>query len=70
VKVVADEGGQVLGVHMIGPHVTELIGEASLIYNWEASVSDVAAVIHPHPTLSEAIGETFLALAGKPLNTM
>jgi dihydrolipoyl dehydrogenase len=70
VKVVADEGGQVLGVHMIGPHVTELIGEASLIYNWEASVSDVAAVIHPHPTLSEAIGETFLALAGKPLHTM
>ncbi len=70
VKVVADAGGQVLGVHMIGPHVTELIGEASLIYNWEATASDVAAVIHPHPTLSEAIGETFLALAGKPLNTM
>jgi dihydrolipoamide dehydrogenase len=70
VKVVADEGGQVLGVHMIGPHVTELIGEASLIYNWEAAASDVAAVIHPHPTLSEAIGESFLALAGKPLHIM
>jgi dihydrolipoamide dehydrogenase len=70
VKVVADKGGQVLGVHMIGPHVTELIAEASLIYNWEAAVADVAAVIHPHPTLSEAIGETFLSLAGKPLHTM
>jgi dihydrolipoamide dehydrogenase len=71
VKAVAEKGsGQVLGVHMIGPHVTELIAEASLIYNWEAAVSDVAAVIHPHPTLSEGIGETFLALAGKPLHTM
>jgi dihydrolipoamide dehydrogenase len=70
VKVVAEVDGPVLGVHMIGPHVTELIGEASLIYNWEAAVADVAAVIHPHPTLSEAIGETFLALAGKPLHTM
>jgi dihydrolipoamide dehydrogenase len=70
VKVVADAGGQVLGVHMIGPHVTDLIAEASLIYNWEAAAADVAAVIHPHPTLSEAIGETFLALAGKPLHTM
>jgi dihydrolipoamide dehydrogenase len=70
VKAIADTGGQVLGVHMIGPHVTDLIAEASLIYNWEAAASDVAAVIHPHPTLSEAIGETFLALAGKPLHTM
>jgi dihydrolipoamide dehydrogenase len=70
VKAVTDEGGQVLGVHMIGPHVTDLIAEASLIYNWEAAASDVAAVIHPHPTLSEAIGETFLAVAGKPLHTM
>jgi len=70
VKIAADKGGQVLGVHMIGPHVTELIAEASLIYNWEAAVSDVAAVIHPHPTLSEAIGESFLSLAGKPLHTM
>jgi dihydrolipoamide dehydrogenase len=70
VKAVTDAGGQVLGVHMIGPHVTDLIAEASLIYNWEAAASDVAAVIHPHPTLSEAIGETFLAVAGKPLHTM
>ena len=71
VKVVAEkEGGPVLGVHMVGPRVTELIAETSLIYNWEATASDVAAVIHPHPTLSEAVGEAMLALAGKPLHTM
>jgi dihydrolipoamide dehydrogenase len=70
VKVVAEsDGGQVLGVHMIGPHVTELVAEATLIYNWEATASDVSALIHPHPTLSEAIGEVFLSLAGKPLHT-
>ncbi len=71
VKVVAEkEGGQVLGLHMIGPHVTELIAEATLIYNWEATASDVSALIHPHPTLSEGIGEAFLSLAGKPLHSM
>ena len=70
VKVVADKGGQVLGVHMIGPHVTELIAEATLIYSWEATPAEVAAIIHAHPTLSEAMGEVFLALAGKPLHTM
>ncbi len=71
VKVVAEKGGgRTLGVHMIGPHVTELIAEASLIYNWEAAPSEVAAIIHAHPTLSEAIGEVFLGLAGKPLHTM
>lgn len=71
VKVVAErDGGQVLGVHMVGPHVTELIAEASLIYNWEAAASDVARLIHPHPTLSEAVGEAMLSLAGKPLHSM
>jgi dihydrolipoamide dehydrogenase len=71
VKVVAESGGgPVLGVHMVGPHVTELIGQASFIYNWEAMPAEVAAIISPHPTLSESIGESFLALAGKPLNTM
>jgi dihydrolipoamide dehydrogenase len=70
VKVVAErESGQVLGVHMIGPHVTELVAEATLMYNWEATAGDVAALIHPHPTLSEALGEVFLSLAGKPLHT-
>jgi dihydrolipoamide dehydrogenase len=70
VKVVAEKDGPVLGVHMIGPHVTELVAEASLMYNWEAWPADVARVIHPHPTLSEGIGEAFLSLAGKPLHTM
>jgi dihydrolipoamide dehydrogenase len=62
-------GGPVLGVHLIGPHVTDLISEAMLITNWEAAPVDLAALIHPHPTLSEAIGETLLALAGKPLHS-
>jgi len=69
VKVVAEPDGPVLGIHMIGPHVTDLISEAMLITNWEATPAEVAALIHPHPTLSEAIGEAHLALAGKPLNT-
>jgi dihydrolipoamide dehydrogenase len=70
VKVVADaDGGPVLGVHMVGPHVTDLIAEAMLITDWEAVPAEVAALIHPHPTLSEAIGEAHLALAGKPLHT-
>jgi dihydrolipoamide dehydrogenase len=70
VKVVADaDGGPVLGIHMIGPHVTDLIAEAMLITNWEAVPGEVAALIHPHPTLSEAVGEAHLALAGKSLHT-
>ena len=70
VKVVAEQGdGPVLGIHMIGPHVTDLISEAMLITNWEAVPSEVAAMFHPHPTLSEAVGEAHLALAGKPLHT-
>jgi dihydrolipoamide dehydrogenase len=71
VKIVArTEGGPVLGIHMVGPHVTDLVSEAMLITNWEATVQDVAALIHPHPTLSEAVGEAFLALAGKPLHSV
>ncbi len=70
VKVVAERDGPVLGIHMVGPHVTELVAEATLIYNWEAWPADMARLIHPHPTLSEAIGEAFLSLAGKPLHTM
>ena len=70
VKVVAEAGGgSVLGVHMVGPHVTDLIAEGMLITAWEATVADVAALIHPHPTLSEGLGEAMLALAGKPLHT-
>jgi dihydrolipoamide dehydrogenase len=71
VKVVAEkDGGPVLGIHMVGPHVTDLISEGMLITNWEASVEDVAALFHPHPTLSEGVGEAFLALAGKPLHSV
>jgi dihydrolipoamide dehydrogenase len=61
-------GGPVLGIHLVGARVGELIAEAQLIYNWEALPSEVAQLIHPHPTQSEAIGEAHLALAGKPLH--
>jgi dihydrolipoamide dehydrogenase len=69
VKVVAETDGPVRGVHMIGPHVTDLIAEGMLIVNWEAMPTEVAAMMHPHPSLSEGIGEAHLALAGKPLHT-
>jgi dihydrolipoamide dehydrogenase len=70
VKVVAAAGGgPVLGVHMIGPHVTDLIAEAMLVTSWEATANDVAALIHPHPSLSEGFGEAMLALAGKALHS-
>jgi dihydrolipoamide dehydrogenase len=68
VKAIAERGGKVLGVHMIGPRVTELVAEAQLIVNWEAYPAEVAALLHPHPTLSEAVGETMLHLAGKQLH--
>jgi dihydrolipoamide dehydrogenase len=68
VKLVAEKDGPVLGVHVVGSRVGELIAEAQLIYNWEAFPSDVAQLIHPHPTQTEAIGEAHLALAGKPLH--
>jgi dihydrolipoamide dehydrogenase len=69
VKVVRAKEGPVVGVHMVGSRVGELIAEAQLIYNWEAFPDEVASLIHPHPTQSEAIGEAHLALAGKPLHT-
>jgi dihydrolipoamide dehydrogenase len=68
VKVVAVKDGPVVGVHMVGARVGDLIAEAQLITNWEALPSEVAQLIHPHPTLSEALGEAHLALAGKPLH--
>ena len=61
-------GGPVLGVHLVGARAGDLIAEAQLIVNWDAEPADVAQLIHPHPTQSEAIGEAFLALAGKPLH--
>jgi dihydrolipoamide dehydrogenase len=68
-KIIATAGGgPVLGVHLVGARVGELIAEGQLIYNWEALPTEVAQLIHPHPTQSEAIGEAHLALAGKPLH--
>jgi len=60
--------GRVLGIHLVGSRVGELIAEGQLIFNWDAEPSDVAQLIHPHPTQSEIIGEAHLALAGKPLH--
>jgi len=68
VKLVAAKNGPVLGIHMVGARVGELLAEAQLIFNWQADASDVAPLIHAHPTLSEAMGEAHLALAGKPLH--
>ncbi len=68
VKVVAERGGPVLGVHLVGPHVTELIAEGMLMTAWEALPSEVAEWVHPHPSLSEAVGETLLTLAGRRLH--
>jgi dihydrolipoyl dehydrogenase len=71
-KVIAEADGpgpgRVLGVHLVGSRVGELIAEGQLIYNWDAEPADVAQLIHPHPTQSEIIGEAHLALAGKPLH--
>jgi dihydrolipoamide dehydrogenase len=70
IKVVRVNDGPVVGVHMIGARVGELIGEAQLAVNWEAYPEDVAPLIHAHPTQNEALGEAFLALAGKPLHAI
>ncbi|HLI42826.1 MAG TPA: dihydrolipoyl dehydrogenase [Streptosporangiaceae bacterium] len=73
-KVIAEAGpdgagpGRVLGIHLVGSRVGELIAEGQLIYNWDAEPADLAQLIHPHPTQSEIIGEAHLALAGKPLH--
>lgn len=68
IKLVSQKNGPVLGIHMVGARVGELLAEAQLIFNWEASADDVAPLIHAHPTLSEAMGEAHMALAGKPLH--
>jgi dihydrolipoamide dehydrogenase len=68
VKLIKAPDGPVVGVTMVGERVGELIGEAQLIYSWEAYPEDVAPLIHAHPTQTEALGEAFLALAGKPLH--
>ena len=73
VKVVAERGpdgraGRILGVHMVGPWVTEQLGQAYLAVNWEATPEEVGQFIQPHPTLSETFGETVLALTGRGLH--
>lgn len=69
VKVLAEpDGGRVLGVHIVGPRATDMIAEGQMIYNWEALPMEVGQFIHPHPTLSEAIGEAHLAFAGMALH--
>ena len=68
VKTIAEKGGAVIGVHAVGARVSDLITEAQLATSWEAFPDELAELIHPHPTLSEGIGETFLDLAGKPLH--
>ena len=70
IKVIRVNDGPVVGMHMIGARVGELIGEAQLIVNWEAYPEDLAPLLHAHPTQDEALGEAFLALAGKPLHAM
>ncbi len=69
VKIVARTDAEVLGMHLVGARVGELIGEAQLIVNWGAEASDVADLVHAHPTQNEAVGEAFLSLAGKPLHS-
>jgi len=74
VKVIAlkradGKAGQILGVHMTGPWVTEQLGAGYLAVNWEASVEEVAHLVQPHPSLSELFGETVLALTGRSINS-
>lgn len=70
VKVVRVAEGPVLGVHLVGDRVGELITEGQMAVGWEAHPEDLAPLIHAHPTQSEALGEAFLALAGKPLHAL
>ncbi len=68
VKLVREVDGPVVGLHLVGDRVGELVGEAQLIYGWQAHAEDVAPLVHAHPTQHEALGEAHLALAGKPLH--
>ncbi len=68
IKVVADESGEILGVHIIGPEAFELIAEAVAAMEAEATVDTIMHTIHPHPTLSEMMGEGFNAVYGLAIN--
>ena len=72
-KIIAQVGpdgrpGRVLGVHMVGPWVTEQLSGGYLAVNWEATVDEIAEFIQPHPSLTELFGETVLALTGRSFN--
>lgn len=73
VKVIAEKradgsAGRILGVHMVGPWVTEQLGQGYLAVNWEATVDDLASLIQPHPTMTEVLGEAMISLTGRPLH--
>jgi dihydrolipoamide dehydrogenase len=68
VKVVAQRDGPILGVHLIGPWASELLAESYLAVNWQALPEEVGAFLHPHPSLSEAVGEAMLAFTGRSLH--
>ena len=73
VKVIAEKNadgtaGTILGVHMVGPWVTEQLGQGYLAVNWEATVDDMAYLIQPHPTMAEVLGEAMLSLTGRALH--
>lgn len=73
VKIIAKRtpdgrAGQILGVHMVGPWVTEQLSGGYLAVNWEASVDEVAEFIQPHPSLTELFGETVMSMTGRSFN--
>jgi len=68
VKIVAQKDGPILGVHYVGPWASELLAEGYLAVNWQALPDEVGAFIHPHPSLSEAVGEAMLAFTGRSLH--
>ena len=68
ITVVREQDGPVLGVHMVGTGVSELVGEAQLMVGWEAHPEEVASLVHAHPTQGEALGEAAMLAAGRPLH--
>ncbi len=68
VKVITAPNGSVLGVHMVGDRVGELIGEGQILYNFSIAANAAAQFIHAHPTQGEALGEALLAVSGAPFH--
>ena len=69
VRLVRRPGGEIVGVHIVGDDVAELMGEAAMIVGWQATPDDVAGIVHAHPTLGESIAEANWAIDGRPLHT-